>query len=179
MGDRNMLHEFEGADAPSTTDANPGPSRRQVVRIGANLAWAVPAVSLATAVPALAASGKGKLQLSSFSAAASTTKVTMKVGAVSNPGPGDAGIPTATLSLSPKPKGITKVTGSSGWKQSGGKTGLKFTSTKGKLLKGGKTSALTVTVTYKKAKKAPKGTARVVVVASNSTPASVTKSDKF
>jgi hypothetical protein len=174
-----MLNEIDNADGPSTAEANPGPSRRQVVRIGANLAWAVPAVSIATSAPALAASGKASLKFSSFSATGSTSKVILKMGAVSNTGPGNAGVPMATMSLSPSPKGITKVTGSSGWKQSGGSKGMKFASTKGALVAGGKTSPLTVTVTFKKAKKAPKGTGKVVVAASNATPATIVKTDKF
>ena len=173
-----MLNDLESTDSPGTEN-RPGPSRRQVVKIGANLAWAVPAVSIATAAPALAASGKAKLKLSSFSAKASTTKVSLKLGAVSNSGPGDAGVPSATFTLSPKPKKITSVKGSGGWKQTGGKTSMKFVSAKGKLKDNGKTSPLNVTVTYKKAKKAPKGTAKVVVVASNASPSSVSKTDKF
>src|SRR4051794_11039244 len=98
-----MLNDLESTDTPGTEN-HAGPSRRQVVRIGANLAWAVPAVGIATAAPALAASGKAKLKLSSFAATASTSKVVLKLGAVTNSGPGDAGVPVASFSLSPKPK---------------------------------------------------------------------------
>ena len=46
------------------TDIIPaGPSRRAVVRTGATLAWSVPAVVIASAVPAYAASGDTTLQV--------------------------------------------------------------------------------------------------------------------
>lgn len=179
-----MDNELENVD---TTEVSPGPSRRQVVRIGANLAWAVPAVAVVTSAPALAASGKAKLVAPGFTAAATTTKITLKMGAVKNSGPGDAGVPTASFSFAftaaSKPT-IKSVKGTAGWTQSGGAKGLKFTSKGGKLLAGKSTSALTLTVAItakKKNKKAvkPAGTAKVVVVASNASPTSVSKSDKL
>lgn len=173
-----MSNDLEITGTPETPETR-GLSRRQVVRTGAHLAWAVPAVSVVTAAPALAASGKAKLKLSTFSASASTTKITLKLGAVKNLGPGDAGVPTAQFSLSPTPKNITKIIRNGGWSQSGGSKSLKFVSSQGPLKAGKSTAALTVTVSYKKAKKAPKGTAKVVVVASNSAPLSVSDSDRF
>src|SRR5688572_24200905 len=49
--------ELHGATAPSRTI-----SRRTVVRTGAHAAWAVPAISVATAAPALAVSGEADLK---------------------------------------------------------------------------------------------------------------------
>ncbi len=50
-----MYDEFDAGQADAAAQKG-GMTRRSVVRTGANLAWAVPAVSLATAAPALAVS---------------------------------------------------------------------------------------------------------------------------
>jgi hypothetical protein len=50
-----MNDEFDAGQADAAAQKG-GMTRRSVVRTGANLAWAVPAVSLATAAPALAIS---------------------------------------------------------------------------------------------------------------------------
>ena len=52
-----MNDEFQSA--ADVAPKQSGMSRRSVVRTGANLAWAVPAVSLVTAAPALATSHEG------------------------------------------------------------------------------------------------------------------------
>lgn len=98
---------------PGDFSSRPGVSRRQVVKIGANAAWAVPLISVATAAPALAVSGQGALRASTFKAVFERNRrnFVLDLGPVENAGAGTVGqvtvvfrIPRSTGLLSRAPR---------------------------------------------------------------------------
>src|SRR4051794_40588727 len=101
MGNMHMTIDeaFDG-----TTEQESGFSRRTVVRAGAAAVWAVPAIQLATAAPALAASGPAALV--SFSLTGSrgnglnATKLTLN-GAITNANTEPTQSASVALSLIP------------------------------------------------------------------------------
>jgi hypothetical protein len=78
-------------------------SRRAVVRAGAHAAWAVPAISIATAAPALAVSGGAALQGSAFRVKfnAAQKKLSVFVGALRNTGGTATGGPVTVVVSAP------------------------------------------------------------------------------
>lgn len=103
-----MTNELDTATADETTSG--GFSRRTVVRAGAHAAWVVPAVSLATAAPALAASpppGKDKVKIGEFGANYTNGRggVHVELSPIANKGKGDAGQITVVVSVPEKQKG--------------------------------------------------------------------------
>jgi hypothetical protein len=90
----------QGSAAP-----RPAVSRRTVIRTGAHMAWAVPAVSVATAAPAFAAvSGGAALQGSSFRVQLNVKKQTLHVfvGPIKNSGASATGGPITVIVSAPK-----------------------------------------------------------------------------
>lgn len=175
-----MSHIADRASTPHVADDAPqGLSRRAVVRTGAHMAWAVPAVSLVTAAPALAVShGEPRLRISSFSASGGRKKTQIAMGPVVNRGQGDAGQITAVVSL-PARLDNCEIDGdvSKGWTLAGGKKGntLTFVSNDGNVKAGERTKALSFSVSHDRVKM-PKGTATVAVSGNG---ASDTDSDKL
>jgi hypothetical protein len=73
-------------DQNDVQDSSAGIQRRTVVRAGAHAAWAVPAITLATAAPAMAISGTSNAVATLLSASRSGSTVTLTGGAISNLG---------------------------------------------------------------------------------------------
>ena len=165
-----MSHDIDPTSTPESGEVERGVSRRSVVRTGAHLAWAVPAVSMVTAAPALAVSGgKPKLKIGGLSASGSKKGASVDMGAVKNSGTRDAGVLTAVFELpsSLKKGKVTAGSVSSGWKLVDGKgPDLTFVST-GSVPPGGKSKPLSFDATQKGLKKKPKGTVNVVVKGKN------------
>lgn len=160
----------DALNAPEATEAAEasGISRRSVVRTGAHLAWAVPAVQLVTSAPALAASGT-KPNLTGGSIAVgynkARTQTSVAIGAVRNTGGDMKGQLTASVSLPgflKSPKLVGKP--SAGWKAVG-KSGRKLTfiSTSSGLATGASTKKLSFKVSHKAVKKAPAGKITAIV----------------
>ena len=79
-------------------------TRRTVLRTGAHAAWAVPAISVATAAPAFAVSGGASLQGSSFKVQfnSGTKKFHVMVGPIKNTGGSPTGGPVTVVVSAPK-----------------------------------------------------------------------------
>lgn len=178
-------------DAPEAPDSPPGLTRRAVVRTGANLAWAVPAVSLATAAPALAVSGpvgQAKVALGNFQAAYIRRNAAAKItlASVANTGSADAGQVKAVVKFKKNGgafKKAPKLSGSvsSGWKVAGPRSGYTFTfvSTDTHLMPNEKTRPLSFNVTLTKVAKRKTSPASRVTVAVTGKGTSASKSDSL
>ena len=135
-------------------------SRRTVVRTGAHAAWAVPAISVATAAPALAASGQPDLDGSGITAIfysprkKKNWRLIITINPITNKGPGPVGAITLLLrvpkkrngSLKKKPRYIKKT--GAGWRfvrsyKANGRWTYVFTYGRG-LAQGEQTPTLTV-----------------------------------
>ena len=174
-----MSLDFDPTSTLESGDVERGVTRRSVVKTGAHLAWAVPAVSMVTAAPALAVSGKSKLRMGSFGASAIKGGADVDLGPIKNTGTRETGVLTAVFELpsSLKKAKVSASSVSSGWKVVDGKgQDLTFVST-GTVPPGGKSKALSFVAKQKGLDKKPKGTVSVVVKAKNG--GSVTDSDKL
>jgi hypothetical protein len=167
----------DGIEGGSATDrSESGLTRRSVVRTSAHLAWAVPAVTMATAAPALAVSGPAHLRMSGFSVNYSSghTQLDVHMGPVKNNGGSDAGQLTAVVEVPEKKKGPFRKApamdggASDGWKFAGrsgnGPWTFTFVATDGHLRAGEKTRPLDFALALAGGKKGPKATIGVSVV---------------
>ncbi|GCD90652.1 hypothetical protein [Nocardioides sp. LS1] len=177
-----MHNDLDSVDTTDTSSS--GVSRRSVVKTGAHLAWAVPAVTLATAAPALAVSppqpGPALIKITGFSAnytgGASGLHVTLSP--VKNKGKSDAGQLTAVISLPVKDKGpfskAPKFVSAHGpWTFAGrdgdGPWAFTFVSNDGHVKPGEKTGPLDVDIDLNgKTKKKPAATISVSVIGEGS-----------
>ena len=120
-------------DSSSTTPRETsGLTRRQVVRTGANVAWAVPLVTVATAAPALAVSGyQGHLQGSGMSVTclANQKKIRIVVNPIKNTGKGTTGQVTVVVHIPKTASGPFSKPPVYGGKQGSGWTYLGMTTT--------------------------------------------------
>lgn len=162
-----MSHSIDPTSTPRTASGEQGGvSRRAVVKTGANLAWAVPAISLVTAAPALAVSGgTPKLAMGNVTANGTRTGASVSMGAVRNTGDGDAGRLTAVATF-PANRDNVKVVGSSvsnGWKVADGSGDVvTFVTVDGNLAPGERSKPLSFRVTHKSERRVT-GSVKVVV----------------
>jgi hypothetical protein len=77
-------------------------TRRTVVRAGAHAAWAVPAITVATAAPALAVSGGAVLNSASFQVTYSKSKLHVRIGPIKNSGATATTGPVTVIFSAPK-----------------------------------------------------------------------------
>ncbi len=90
-----------------------GLSRRQVVKVGANVAWTAPLIAVATAAPAFAVSGQGSLATSYFSASIEQNRqhFVLDLGPITNTGSGTTGQVTVAFRIPKQPTGPFSVAG--------------------------------------------------------------------
>jgi hypothetical protein len=92
---------LDDTTTPGAPVSRTGLTRRQVVKAGAHTAWLVPAISVATAVPALAVSGQGALTTSAFTAyfEANGQNFVLDLGPIKNTGAGTTGQVTVVFRI--------------------------------------------------------------------------------
>lgn len=136
-------HGSSTADRGSSVGAR-GIDRRTVLRVGAHVAWTAPLVQLATAVPALAASGTApKLAVSGSGKWAGNSGKATLIISVTNSGGQPAANVQVTITL---PISMTS-SAKSGWSTSSNGASKTFTYTDPAQLAAGTTSSLNVTLT--------------------------------
>jgi hypothetical protein len=172
----------ETAEIAETGTSHRTISRRTVVRTGATAAWAVPAISIATAAPAMAVSNQGDLNGSGIIAIfyPGRWRLILTVRPIQNDGDIRVGaitliarMPKKRGSLSKKPRKVSHS--GRGWRfvrsyRANGRWQYVFTYPQG-LAPGAKTSTLTITLKPRRRRPQPSGMAFYTAFARNSDPA--------